>query len=126
MRIKTISIPVQDPVAAHEIYTTKLGFISKQFDPEAQLAIVVSPEVNGGAELLLEPCVGSFYEDFQKTAFESNLPYMVFVSSDVETEMNRLSEAGVNIRPDLDKPDWGLTNMFEDGCGNLLMLQADD
>jgi len=30
---------------------------------------------------------------------------------------------GIKVRPDLDKPDWGLTNLFEDGCGNLLMLQ---
>jgi len=49
---------------------------------------------------------------------------MVFKSDDAEKEMERLSAAGVTLQRDLDKPDWGLSNLFEDGCGNLLMLQA--
>ena len=123
MKVSLVSMPVHDPVEAHEIYTTKLGFVSKEFDRDAQLAVVVSPDDPTGAQLLLEPCKGSFAEDYQKAAFEANLPIMVFSVKDIESELLRLKKAGIRIRLDLDNPEWGLENMFEDGCGNLLMIQ---
>jgi len=123
MKVSLISILVQDPIKAHEIYTSALGFTSKEFDEEASLAIVVSAEDPSGPAFLLEPCIGTFAESYQVAAFEANLPIMLFSVENVEKEMKRLKEAGVRVRPDLDKPEWGLTNMFEDGCGNYLMLQ---
>ena len=124
MKISMVSMPVQDPVAAHEIYTSKLGFISKEFDAEASLAVVVSSEFPDGTELLLEPCEGSFAANYQQEAYEANLPIMVFSVENVHTEMARLKAAGIVVRPDLDRPEWGLKNLFEDGCGNLIMVQA--
>lgn len=123
MKLSLVSIPVQDPLAAHEIYTSTLGFQSKEFKPEESLAIIVSAEDPNGTAILLEPCKGSFAEDFQKSAFEANLPYMIFAVNNVEAEVARLQAAGVQVRLDLDRPEWGLSNMFEDGCGNLLMLE---
>ncbi|MFK7865488.1 MAG: VOC family protein [Pseudohongiellaceae bacterium] len=123
MKISLMSIPVQDPILAHEIYTSKLGFTTKEFDPATSLAIVVAPEDTSGTSILLEPCQGSFYEQFQKSAFDSNLPLTVLGANNVEKEIERLKQAGVKLRPDLDKPEWGLQNMFEDGCGNLLMIE---
>ena len=48
---------------------------------------------------------------------------MVFPVRDVDEEMAGLERAGVTLRPELDKPEWGLRNLFEDGCGNILMLR---
>ena len=121
MKISLVSIPVQDPVKAHEIYTSKLGFISKEFDADSSLAIVVSAEDTDGAAILLEPCQGSFAESYQKSAFGANLPIMIFGVKNLEAEFERLK--GVGVRPELDKPEWGLKNMFEDGCGNILMIE---
>ncbi len=123
MKILLTSIPVQDPIRAHEIYTSILGFESREFDPDAQLAIVVSPEEPNGTALLLEPCSGTFAEQYQKAAAESGLPIIVFGVNNVTEELMRLSEAGIKVRPDLDKPEWGIQNMFEDGCGNIIMLE---
>ena len=123
MKISMVSMPVQDPVAAHEIYTSKLGFISKVFDSDASLAVVVSSDFPDGTELLLEPCQGSFAATYQQAAYEANLPIMVFSVNNVHAEMDRLKAAGIVVRPDLDKPEWGLKNLFEDGCGNLIMIQ---
>ena len=123
MKINLVSMPVQDPISAHEIYTSKLGFISKEFNPDASLAIVVSPEDPEGTAILLEPCKGSFAENYQKSAFDANLPVMIFAVSNVEAEYKRLKLAGIKVRPELDRPDWGLENMFEDGCGNILMIE---
>ena len=123
MKLSLVSMPVQDPIKAHEIYTQKLGFVSKEFDAEASLAIVVSAADQKGTAILLEPCHGTFAENYQTSAFEANLPIMVFKVVDVEIELQRLKGANVKIRPDLDRPEWGLKDMFEDGCGNLLMLE---
>lgn len=123
MQLSMVSIPVQDPILAHEIYTTKLGFISKEFNPKAMIAVIVSPEDQYGTTILLEPCKDTFYEDFQKSAYSSNLPIMIFKTNDVKTELIKLQDKGITIRKDLDNPKYGLTDIFEDGCGNLLMLQ---
>lgn len=123
MKLSLVSIPVQNPIQAHEIYTSKLGFITKEFDEDAKLAIVVSAEDPTGTSILLEPCQGSFAESYQKSAFDANLPIAILDSSNVEAEIERLTAAGVKMRPELDKPEWGLKNMFEDGCGNILMIE---
>ena len=123
MKLSLVSIPVQDPLKAHEIYTSKLGFVSREFDADAKLAIVVSAEDSAGTAMLLEPCQGTFAERYQKSAFEANLPIMIFAVKNVETELERLKSEGIKLRPELDRPDWGLMNMFEDGCGNILMLE---
>lgn len=123
MKVALVSIPVQDPVLAHAIYTKKLGFVSKEFDAEKQLAVVISECETSGTALLLEPCKGTFAENYQRAAFEANLPVIVFSVENVDAELVRLASLGVKLRPELDKPEWGLMNMFEDACGNLIMLE---
>lgn len=123
MKISLVSIPVQDPVKAHEIYTSKLGFVSKEFNPDASLAIVVAKEDPTATAILLEPCSGNFAEKYQRSAFDSNLPIMGLSSMSVSAELSRLKSLGVKLRPELDKPEWGIENVFEDGCGNLLMIE---
>lgn len=123
MKISLVSVPVQDPIKAHEIYTDKLGFLSKEFEPDSSLAIVVSAEDPDGVAILLEPCQGNFAENYQKSAFEANLPVMGLKSENPKEELNRLNAAGVTLRQELDKPEWGIENVFEDGCGNLLMIE---
>ncbi len=125
MRISLTSLFVDDPLKAHAFYTEKLGFRSKEFAPEALLAIVVSNEDPDGTALLLEPRGDSFAKDYQAAVFEAGLPIMVFGTGDLESELERLKDAGVTFRDDLEKPEWGLSNLFEDGCGNLLMLQEE-
>ena len=123
MKVSLISIPVKDPIEAHEIYTSKLGFKSKRFDANSKIAIVESAEIAEGVAILLEPCQGNFLETYQKSAFEANLPIVVFKVKNVKEELKRIEENGVKIRPELDKPEWEIKNVFEDGCGNLLMIE---
>ena len=125
MKISLVSIPVRDPSIAHKIYTTKLGFISREFDPANFIAVVSAPDDPDGTAILLEPCEGNFAEDYQKSAFKANLPIIVFSSPDPTKELQRLSSVGITVRSDLDRPDWGITNLFEDGCGNLIMINKD-
>ncbi len=125
MKVSLVSIPVQDPIKAHEIYTTKLGFTSKEFDADACLAIVVSAMDPNGAAILLEPCKGNFAETYQKSAYAANLPIMVLEVENVKVEYKKLKDKGVILRPELNNPKWGIQNVFEDGCGNLLMIEEE-
>ena len=123
MKVSLVSVPVQDPIKAHEIYTSKLGFISKELNVDSEIAMVVSAQDPAGTTLLLEPCLGSFAENYQKSAYEANLPIIVFSVENVDAELKRLDTVGIKLRPELDRPEWGLSNMFEDGCGNLIMIE---
>ena len=125
MKISLTSIFVDDPVKAHTFYTETLGFRSKEFSAASQLAIIVSDEDPDGTALLLEPRGDSFGLEYQTKVYESGLPTIVFSVNDLKSTVNRLRSLGVVFRDDLAKPAWGLENMFEDTCGNLIMLQEE-
>lgn len=69
MKISLGSVPVQDPLEAHEIYTTKLGFVSKDYNPDAQLAVIISADDLSGTVILLEPCKGNFAAKLSEISF---------------------------------------------------------
>ena len=60
MRIKMTGIYVKEVDKAHLFYTTVLNFTEVMYTPEANLAIVASPEEPSGTTLLLEPIDTSF------------------------------------------------------------------
>ena len=123
MRIVLTSIFVDDPIKAHKFYTDILGFLSNEYAPDAQLAIVVSPEDPNGTALLLEPRGDSFAKEYQEHIYNAGLPVIVFGVNDLSGEIERLKNKGVKFRDDLTKKEWGLENLFEDSFGNLIMLQ---
>ncbi len=123
MKITLTSIFVDDPIRAHKFYTEILGFESKVFQPENQLAIIVSPEDPDGTALLLEPRGESFAKDYQEQLYETGLPVIIVGAKEFPAEIERLKKSGVIFRDDLTKPDWGIENIFEDSCGNLIMLE---
>ena len=125
MKIAMTSIFVDDPIKAHKFYTDILGFQTQEFSPEAQLAIVVSPEDPKGTALLLEPRGDSFGKEYQEQVYKTGLPIIVFGTEDISSEIERLKKSGVKFREDLTKEEWGIKNLFEDTCGNLIMLHEE-
>ena len=123
MKIVLTSVFVDDPVKAHKFYTEVLGFRSKQYDPDAQLAVVVSPADPDGTALLLEPRGDSFAKEYQEQCYAAGLPVIIFGVNDLPSEIDRLKSNGVRFRDDLTKKEWGLENLFEDSFGNIIMLQ---
>ena len=124
MKISLTSVFVDDPVKAHKFYTEVLGFQTKEFLPDAQLAIVVSPEDPNGTALLLEPRGDSFAKTYQENVYSAGLPIIVFGADDVGAVRGDLESRGVIFRDDLAKPQWGIQNLFEDTFGNLIMLHG--
>jgi predicted enzyme related to lactoylglutathione lyase len=90
--------------------------------PEANLAIVVSPEDPEGTVLLLEPNDNPIAKTFQEGVFKAGLPVIVFGVTDIAAEYARLKRLGIVFRHEPKKTDWGTQTIFEDGCGNLIQM----
>lgn len=122
MKIALTSVIVEDPMKAFTFYTEVLGFVEKIYMPEANLAIVVSPEDPQGTALLLEPNDNPLAKTFQQGVFEQGLPLVVFGVEDVQAEYSRLRDLGVVFRGEPTTEEWGTAAVFEDTCGNLIQI----
>jgi len=90
MKIKLTSINVNNPTEAFKFYTDVLGFIKKMYVPEANLAIVASPEDLDGTELLLEPNDNPIVKAYQEGLYKLGLPVLVLGVEDIQIEYGRL------------------------------------
>ena len=122
MKIALTSINVKDPIAAHAFYTEKLGFVSHTFMPEANLAIVVSPEDSEGTSLLLEPSDHPLVKTFSEGIYAEGLPRIIFGVPDVREEYERLVGLGVAFKQEPQTSDWGTSAIFDDTCGNFIQI----
>lgn len=122
MKISLTSVFVDDPVKAFKFYTEVLGFVEKMYIPEAELAIVASPEEPDGTSLLLEPRGKAFAKTYQESVYKAGLPVIVFGVEDIQKEYERLKKLGVVFRSEPQKTEWGIQTLFEDTCGNLIQL----
>jgi predicted enzyme related to lactoylglutathione lyase len=122
MKISLTSIFVEDPHKAFKFYTEVLGFAEQLYQPEAGLAIVVSPEEPDGTALLLEPRGNSFARTYQENLYKAELPAIVFGVDDINSEYRRLKELGVTFKSEPEKTEWGTIAIFDDTCGNLIQL----
>jgi predicted enzyme related to lactoylglutathione lyase len=122
MKITLTSVFVHDPVAAFKFYTEVLGFVQKLYMPEANLAIVASPEEPNGTQLLLEPNENPIAKTYQEGLFNSGIPCIIFGVADIQQEYERMKALGVVFRKPPAKTDAGTQALFEDTCGNLIQL----
>jgi len=127
MKIKLVSIPVENQEKALEFYTKKLNFVKKIDVPVGdgnRWLTLVSGEEQDGPELLLEPAPKNFEptKTYQKALFDAGIPYTQFDVSDVEKEYERLSDLGVefNVKP----TEMGTVKIavFNDTCGNHIQI----
>ena len=123
MKIGLTSVFVHDPVAAFKFYTEVLGFVKRLYLPESWVAIVVSAEEPDGTGLLLEPNHNAIAKNYQKALYKAGIPVIVFSTSNITDEYERLKGRGVVFRNPPKRTEYGLETMFEDTCGNLIQLQ---
>lgn len=126
MRIKMCSIHVQDPAAAHTFYTETLGFDTLMAMPEHNLYIIKDPgAADNTAGLLLEPSDNPIGATYMNAVHEAGLPAIVFGVPDVQAEYERLVAAGVTFKGEPSEDPAGISAVFDDGCGNYVMLHQD-
>jgi predicted enzyme related to lactoylglutathione lyase len=122
VKIALTSLFVDDPGKAFKFYTEVLGFVERLYMPEANLAIVASPEEPGGTGLLLEPNDNPVAATYQQAIHKAGLPAIVFGVEDVRQEYERLKASGVSFTQEPTSSEWGTQAVFDDTCGNLIQL----
>jgi catechol 2,3-dioxygenase-like lactoylglutathione lyase family enzyme len=127
MKVKVISIPVQNQEKALAFYTGKLGFVKKIDVPlgqDSRWLTVVSKEEQDGPQVLLEPSPIHFEpaKTYQKALFDAGIPYTQFNVDNVQQEYERLIRLGVEFS--LNPTEMGTVKIavFNDTCGNNIQL----
>jgi catechol 2,3-dioxygenase-like lactoylglutathione lyase family enzyme len=124
MKIIVTSIFVQNQDKALEFYSETLGFVKKHDVPagEFRWITLVSPDNQGGTELVLEPNDNQIAKDYQKRLFEQGIPVTMFGVDDVRKEYDRLLKHGVKFTMEPTKMGDITIAVFDDTCGNLIQI----
>jgi len=82
MKIRLISVLVDNQEKALNFYTKTLGFVTKTDMPmgEYRWLTVVSPDEQDGSEIVLEPMAFEPAKVYQKALFEAGIPLTAFLS----------------------------------------------
>ena len=126
MRIRLVSIMVEDQAKALAFYTEVVGFRLKHDIPmgEFRWITVVSPEGPDECELVLEPNANPAGQTFQAALLSQGIPATAFESSDVQADYERLKAAGVEFTT-APTPAGNVTiAVFADTCGNLIQIYS--
>lgn len=132
MRVTVTSILVDDQDKALEFYTKSLGFIEKTNVPAggARWLTVVSPDAPDGVEVLLEPDGNPMIQIngepaakvFKRKLYEAGIPWTMLATDDLDKEYEQAKSRGVRFTMEPTKTDFGAQAVFDDTCGNLIML----
>jgi catechol 2,3-dioxygenase-like lactoylglutathione lyase family enzyme len=126
MRIKIVSVMVDDQAKALRFYTDVLGFVKKTEIPlgEHSWLTVVSPEAPDGTELSLEPDEHPAARPFKQALVADGIPFTSFAVDDVHAEHDRLVGLGVQFTQRPTEMGAVTTAVFDDTCGNLIQIAA--
>ena len=124
MKIKLISVFVDDQEKALRFYTEVLGFVKKAdfSNGPYRWLTVASAEDPGGAELQLALNSNPAAKAYQQSMFEQKQPAAMFFTDDVQADYDRMKAKGAEFTmPPTDVTASKIT-MVNDTCGNLLQL----
>jgi predicted enzyme related to lactoylglutathione lyase len=124
MRIKLVSIFVDDQDKALKFYTEVLGFRKKQDMPAgpARWITVVSAEGPDDLELVLEPNGHPAAKAYQSALLKDCIPCTAFESTALHDEVQRLKQKGVVFTMEPTVAGEVTIAIFSDTCGNLIQL----
>ncbi len=124
MRMRLMSVFVDDQASALRFYTDTLGFVVKHDVPlgEHRWLTVVSPEDPDGMELLLEPSVHPAVGPFKSSLVEDGIPFLQLAVDEMEAEVARLRDLGVTFTQDPLDVGPVITAVLDDTSGNLVQL----
>lgn len=125
IKIRLISILVDDQEKALKFYTEKLGFTKKQDIPLGEFRWITVGTKEDDIELALEPNILPSAFSFQKDIYEKNIPATALYSSDIENDCKKLKDKGVTIKTEPTKMGDVTIALFDDTCGNLIQLYQD-
>ena len=124
MKIRYVSVTVNDQARALEFYTNVLGFV-KHVDVamggDTRWLSVIEPG-NPNVELLLEPIGFPPAAIYQRALFDAGIPVTALVSADLAADYRRIALLGAVFRGEPTRQGPVLVAVLEDTCGNLVQL----
>lgn len=126
MRVYITSVFVSDQKKAKEFYTSVLGFKVKHDVPMGPFSwlTLVSPEEEGGTELLLEPAEHRAVAPYREALKADGIPVTSFAVEDVQAEYERLIGLGVEFTQNPTDAGPVTVATFDDTCGNLIQISS--
>ena len=124
MKIKLISVYVDDQNKALRFYTEALGFAKKADFSQGpyRWLTVASPEEPDGTELQLALNNNPAAKAYQQAMFQQNQPAAMFFTDDVKAEYERMKGRGAEFTMPPTDVTASIIAMLKDTCGNLIQL----
>jgi predicted enzyme related to lactoylglutathione lyase len=124
MKIRLMTVYVDDQDKALRFYTAVLGFAKKtdfSQGPYRWLTLASAEELDG-AELQLERNDNPAAKAFQQARFQQGQPAAMFYSDDVQRDYERMKAAGAEFTRPPTKVTGSTVAMVNDTCGNLIQI----
>src|SRR5262252_10123338 len=124
MKIKVISIYVDDQDKALRFYTEVLGFAKKADFSQGPFRwlTVASPEEPEGTELQLALNNNHAAREYQQAMFQQSQPAAMFFTNDVKGDHERIKARGAEFTMPPTDVTGSTIAMLNDTCGNLIQL----
>jgi predicted enzyme related to lactoylglutathione lyase len=124
MKIKLITIYVDDQEKALRFYTQVAGFVKKADVSQGgyRWLTVASPEDPDGTELQLARNDNPAAKAYQEALFQQGQPAVMFFTDDVQGDYERMKAAGAEFKMPPTKVTGSTIAQVNDGCGNLIQI----
>jgi predicted enzyme related to lactoylglutathione lyase len=124
MKIKLMTVYVDDQDKALRFYTAVLGFAKKTDFSQGpyRWLTLASAEEPDGAELQLERNDNPAAKAFQQARFQQGQPAAMFYTDDVQRDCERMKAAGAEFTMPPTKVTGSTIAMVNDTCGNLIQI----
>jgi predicted enzyme related to lactoylglutathione lyase len=124
MKIKVMSMYVDDQEKALHFYTEVLGFVKKNDFNQGpyRWLTVASPEEPDGVELQLALNNNPAAKAYQQALFQQNQPAAMFFTDDIKGDYERINGRGAEFTMPPNDVTASTITMLKDTCGNLIQL----
>jgi predicted enzyme related to lactoylglutathione lyase len=124
MKLKLMSVFVDDQDKALKFYTDVLGFAKKMdfANGPYRWLTVVSAEEPDGMQLQLALNNNPTAKAYQQAIFEQRTPAANFFVADTQAESARLKDMGVTFATEPTKTVGSTIAVLDDTCGNLIQI----
>src|SRR6201996_9632901 len=124
MKIKVMSVFVDDQEKALRFYTEVLGFAKKTDFSQGpyRWLTIVSPEDKDGTELQLALNSNPAAKAYQQAIFQQGQPAAMFFSDDVQADYERMKAQGAEFTMPPKDVTGSKIAMLNDTCGNLIQV----
>jgi len=124
MKIKIMSLYVDDQDKALRFYTDVLGFAKKTDFTQGpyRWLTLVSPEEPDGTELQLALNNNPAAKTYQQAMFQQSQPAAMFFTDDIKADFERIKARGAEFTTPPTDVTASIIAMLKDTCGNLIQL----